>query len=200
MKIGYARISRPDKQDLSMQIQALEKEGCGKIYQDTGSAKNTARPQLQDMLRYAREGDEILVWRLDRLSRSLTDLISLTDDLGARGISLRSLTEPVYQTSGPMGRVVLQIMAVLAEFERATIIERTKAGLRAAKERGVHVGRPKLLSDEQGTHIIQELNAGRMSLNEAAGLFGVSRSTIIRLRRGLQTELPNHSLTERSSL
>lgn len=185
MKIGYARISRPDKQDLSMQIQALEKEGCGKIYQDTGSAKNTARPQLQDMLRYAREGDEILVWRLDRLSRSLTDLISLTDDLGARGISLRSLTEPVYQTSGPMGRVVLQIMAVLAEFERATIIERTKAGLRAAKERGVHVGRPKLLSDEQATHIIQELNAGRMSLNEAASLFGVSRSTITRLRRNL---------------
>ncbi|CAP57839.1 recombinase family protein [Gluconacetobacter diazotrophicus] len=190
MKIGYARVSRADKQDLSMQIQALEKEGCDTIYQDTASAKNTARPQLQEMLRYARQGDEIVVWRLDRLSRSLTDLISLTDDLGARGIGLRSLTEPVYQTSGPMGRVVLQIMAVLAEFERATIIERTKAGLRAAKERGVHVGRPKLLSEDQAAHVVQEIEAGRLTLSEAANLFGVSRSTISRIRRDMKATAP----------
>ncbi|PYD79756.1 resolvase [Komagataeibacter oboediens] len=186
MKFGYARISRSESQDVDMQLRALEKEGCERIFQDTGSGKNMSRSELKRLLDCVRPHDEIIVWRLDRLTRSLIDLVTLTDTLGQKGVALRSITEPIYNTNGPTGKAVLQIMAVMAEFERNVIVERTQAGLRAARERGQRLGRPSALTRDQVAYMNQEVDAGRLSLVQAATLFGVSRSTVQRARRDSQ--------------
>ncbi len=141
MKIGYARVSTKD-QSLDLQIESLESAGCEKIYQEkiSGSTKN--RPELDKMLEHLRKGDELYVWRLDRLGRSLKHIIDLVLDLNNKEIIIKGLTDGV-DTSTTNGRLFLNIMASLSEYERELIRERTNAGLQAARARGRMGGRPK---------------------------------------------------------
>ncbi|WP_231869483.1 recombinase family protein [Acetobacter malorum] len=183
VRVGYARVSRREKQNLSLQVRALEKEGCVKIFKDTCSGKTTDRPALQAMLSYLRPGDEVVVWRTDRLGRDTQDLLSLTDQFSRRGVVLRSITEPIYNTTGATGRLLLQFIAVISEFERNVIAERTKAGLEAARARGIKLGRKRALTKEQALHINKALDQSDLSIQEAADMFSVSRSTVARIRR-----------------
>ena len=140
MKIGYARVSTDD-QNLALQLDALTAAECGKIYEDRQSGAKADRPGLRDALEFARPGDVLMVWRLDRLGRSLPDLVRIVAELEQRGIGFESLTEKI-ETSTAAGRLVFHVFAALAEFERNIIRERTKAGLAAARARGRSGGRP----------------------------------------------------------
>ena len=134
MLIGYARVSTQE-QDLALQLDALKAAGCERIYEERASGAQRDRPELKAALGYMREGDTLVVWKLDRLARSLKQLIDTVEDLGARGIGLRSLTEAIDTTTSG-GKLIFHIFAALAEFERAVIRERTLAGLAAARARG----------------------------------------------------------------
>lgn len=182
MKIGYARVST-DEQNLDLQRQALETEGCAAIHEDKASGSLNNRKGLKDALASCAAGDVLVVWKLDRLGRSLLDLVSLVEDLNARGIGLKVLTGQGAQvdTTRPEGRMIFGIMATLAEFERELIRERTKAGMAAAKRRGVAVGRPRKLTEFQ-LEQAQELIEGGKSRADIAALLGVNVAT---LRRGL---------------
>jgi len=147
MLIGYARISTGD-QSLNLQLDALKTAGCEKIFEDTASGVKTDRPGLADALTFARQGDTLTVWKLDRLGRSLSHLIKLIKELADRGVGFKSLQENI-DTTTPTGRLFFHIMASLAEFERELIRERTRAGLEAAKRRGAKSGRKFLLNNEQ---------------------------------------------------
>jgi DNA invertase Pin-like site-specific DNA recombinase len=141
MKIGYARVSTKD-QNLDLQIEALEKSGCEKIYQEKISGATKNRPELDKMIEQFREGDELYVWRLDRLGRSLKNIIDLVLSLSDKGIIIKGLVDGV-DTSTINGRLFLNLMASLAEYERELIRERTNAGLQSARARGRTGGRPK---------------------------------------------------------
>ncbi|MFP3591967.1 recombinase family protein [Chryseobacterium sp. SIMBA_038] len=141
MKIGYARVSTKD-QNLDLQIEALEKAGCEKIYQEKISGATKNRPELDKMIEQFRKGDELYVWRLDRLGRSLKNIIDLVLSLSDKGIIIKGLVEGV-DTSTINGRLFLNLMASLAEYERELIRERTNAGLQSARARGRTGGRPK---------------------------------------------------------
>lgn len=141
-KIGYVRVSDADQSE-ALQIDALKDEGCKKIYTDHGlSGAKTARPALDEVLNELREGDTLTVWKLDRLGRSTVHLLSILEDLQARGVHFHAITQRI-ETSTAVGRMIFGQLAVFAEYERSLISERTKAGMKAAKQRGVHVGRPK---------------------------------------------------------
>src|SRR5215213_9623871 len=134
MLVGYARVSTQE-QDLALQLDALRAAGCGKVYEEKASGAQRERPALHAALAYMRRGDTLVVWKLDRLARSLKQLIETIEGLGGRGIGLRSLTEAVDTTSSG-GKLVFHLFAALAEFERGVIRERTFAGLQAARARG----------------------------------------------------------------
>lgn len=140
MRIGYARVSTDD-QSLDLQRDALKKAECERVFTDTMSGAKSDRPGLTDALRFARAGDTILVWRLDRLGRSLPELVRVIGEIEAAGIGFESLTERV-ETGSAAGRLVFHLFAALAEFERRLIVERTRAGLAAARARGRKGGRP----------------------------------------------------------
>lgn len=180
MLIGYARVST-DEQNLELQLSALKQVGCSRIYCDTGiSGKKTRRVGLDKVLTRLHDGDTLVVWRLDRLGRSLSHLIHTITRLEKRGVHFRSLTE-IIDTSSSAGRLVFHIMGAMAEFEHALISERTRAGMRVAKKRGAHIGRPAILSILQREQIIEGLQRGR-SAATLAQTFGVSTATIRRLR------------------
>ncbi len=141
MKIGYIRVSR-DKQTTALQVDAMRREECERTFTDKMSGKRFDRPEYLKMLEILRPGDVLVVWRLDRLGRSLKELIEIVTMLGARGVELKSLKENI-DTSTPTGKLMFHIMAALAEFERDIIQERTQAGLEAARARGRKGGRPK---------------------------------------------------------
>ncbi len=148
MLIGYARVSTSD-QRIELQIDALTKAGCDRIFTDEGvSGSKTSRPELDKALDHLRKGDCLVVWKLDRLGRSLPHLIETVGDLETRGIQFRSLQETI-DTSTPGGKLVFHVFCSLAEFERDLIKERTNAGLAAARARGRHGGRPSVLTPEQ---------------------------------------------------
>src|SRR3954468_3556680 len=147
MLIGYARISTQD-QNLDLQRDALQKAGCEQIFTDRVSGTKASRPGLSEALSHLRAGDTLVVWRLDRLGRSLRHLIDTVTGLQERRIGFKSLQESIDTTSG--GRLVFNIFGSLAEFEREIIKERTKAGLQAARSRGKLGGRPKALSESKG--------------------------------------------------
>ena len=147
MKIGYARVSTQD-QNLALQTDALDRAGVVRLFTDTSSGSNTQRDGLKEMLYYAREGDVVVIWRLDRLARSLKDLIEVAGQLQARNVGLISLTENI-DTTTPTGRLFFHIFGALAEFERNLIIERTYAGLTAARSRGRKGGRKRVLDDDK---------------------------------------------------
>jgi DNA invertase Pin-like site-specific DNA recombinase len=178
MRIGYARVSTDD-QTLDLQRDALKRARCREIYEEQASGKNTARPQLEGCLRSLREGDTLVVWRLDRLGRNLADLVRLVADLEHRKINFESLTEKI-ETGSPAGRLVFHVFAALAEFERNLIRERTVAGLKAARARGRTGGRPAKLSPKEVKTIRALLKTADMPIAEIAARFGIARSTLYR--------------------
>ncbi len=145
MRIGYARVSTDD-QNLDLQLAALRNAGCDDIFTDQGvSGASFSRPGLEQAMAALSKGDTLVVWRLDRLGRSLTKLVELVDHLGVSGIQFASLTECI-DTTSPGGTLLFHIMAALAQFERSLIGERTRAGMLAAKARGQHVGRRRAMT------------------------------------------------------
>ena len=178
MRIGYARVSTED-QTLDLQRDALKKAKCRQIYEEHASGKNTARPQLEACLKSLREGDALIVWRLDRLGRSLADLIRLTQNLQARGIAFASLTERI-DTRSPTGQLVFHMFGALAEFERNLIRERTMAGLKAARARGRKGGRPRKLTPKDLKTVRALLRSGEVPVSTIAEQFRVARSTLYR--------------------
>ena len=175
MFFGYARVSTTD-QDLALQRDALTAAGCERIFTDTMTGTSTDRPGLGQALATLKAGDTLIVWKLDRLGRSLSHLVSLIAELCNRGVSFRSLSDPIDTTSAG-GRLVMHIMGALAEFERSLIVERTQAGLQAAKRRGRKLGRPNKLTAAQITHARALLDAGEDGRTVARS-FGVARSTL----------------------
>jgi len=176
MLIGYARVSTDD-QNLDLQRDALEKVGCEKIYTDQQSGASTERLGLAGVLETARRGDTLVVWRLDRLGRSLKQLIHLVETLDQRGIGLRSLQENIDTTTSG-GRLVFHLFGALAEFERHVIRERTQAGLAAARARGRQGGRPKRLSPHQRELLLRLHQERRHSIAEICQILGISKSTL----------------------
>lgn len=146
MEFGYARVSTQE-QNLDLQIDAFSKAGIKKVFTDKVSGIKSEKPQLNELLKYARSGDTLVVWRLDRLGRTTVQLIQFIEDLTKQGINLRSLTEPI-DTSTATGTLIVQIFCVLAEHERNVLRERTKAGLTAARSRGRTGGRPAGLTSK----------------------------------------------------
>lgn len=175
-RIGYARVSTDD-QHLDLQRDALEKAGCGVIYEEAISGRSTARPELEQCLKALRTGDTLVVWRLDRLGRSLRDLVQIVADLEQRGIHFESLTEKI-ETGSAAGKLQFHVFAALAEFERALIRERTQAGLAAARARGRAGGRKPKLDDKQVREIKALLRDPDIQVAEVARRYGVSRTTL----------------------
>jgi DNA invertase Pin-like site-specific DNA recombinase len=181
MEIGYARVST-EEQNLDLQLQALEAAGCEKIFEDQGiSGAAVSRPGLAHALAAAQSGDVLVVWKLDRLGRSLPHLVETINGLRIAGVGFRSLQEQIDTTSAG-GRFYLHILAALAEFESELISERTKAGMAAAKRLGKHVGRLRKLSPQQVDHARELIASGKVRA-EVAALFEVDVAT---LRRALK--------------
>jgi len=178
MKYGYARVSTDD-QNPALQLAALKKAGCKTVFKDEGiSGVTPKRPALARCLKALRPGDTLIVWKLDRLGRSLRDLITMLDELRAQGIKFRSLTEHI-DTETASGRATWQMIGVLAELERSLITERTRAGVKAAKGRGVKFGRKPKLTPQQKQHARQLLTEGK-AVQDVADLLNVHRVTIYR--------------------
>jgi DNA invertase Pin-like site-specific DNA recombinase len=176
MLIGYARVSTDD-QNLDLQRDALEKAGCEKIYTDQQSGASTERLGLNGILEMARLGDTLVVWRLDRLGRSLKHLIHLMEQLDHQGIGLCSLQENI-DTTTSSGRLVFHLFGALAEFERNLIRERTQAGLSAARARGRQGGRPKRLDPKKRELALRLYQERQHSVAELCQLMGISKSTL----------------------
>ena len=178
MLIGYARVSTHE-QTLNLQRDALQKAGCTKLFTDTASGAKAERKGLDEALDYVRKGDALVVWRLDRLGRSLPHLITTLTALEQRGIGFKSLTENIDTTTSG-GKLIFHIFGALAEFERNLIRERTQAGLTAARERGRTGGRPKALTGRQ-LSIAQSLyNDKQHSIAEICQTLKISRATVYR--------------------
>lgn len=177
MLIGYARVSTAD-QDLTMQLDALKTAGCEKIFTDKASGTKADRAGLTEALAYAREGDSLVVWKLDRLGRSMKGLVDLAADLTARKVDLRSLTDGI-DTKSAAGRFFFNVMAALAVMERDLILERTMAGLAAAKQAGKVGGRKPLMTPAKREAARTLLDAGK-DAKEVASMFGVSVATLYR--------------------
>src|SRR5438477_3732516 len=179
MQIGYARISTGE-QTLDLQLDALQAAGCDKVFTDTASGAKTERTGLTEALGHLRTGDVLVVWRLDRLGRSLRDLIDRLLDLDQRGIGFKSLTESIDTTTSG-GKLIFHIFGSLAEFERDLIRERTTAGLAAARARGRLGGRPKALRTAKQLAIAKTLYADKTrSIPEICKTLGIARSTLYR--------------------
>jgi DNA invertase Pin-like site-specific DNA recombinase len=186
MLIGYARVST-DEQNLDPQLDALRLAGCQKVFCDEGiSGAATERRELNRALRTLAAGDVLVVWKLDRLGRSLSHLIQVMTRLEAEDIGFRSLSEAI-DTTTASGRLLFHIMGAIAEFERSLISERTRAGMAAAKARGQHLGREPKISDAELEWAKRTLELGRMSTWEVARMLRVAPITLSRsLRRGTQ--------------
>jgi DNA invertase Pin-like site-specific DNA recombinase len=179
MKIGYARISTQD-QNTQAQAAALENARCETIFHEQASGGRWDRPELQRLLDQLRAGDVVVVWKLDRLSRSLKDLLMLLEKIQLAGASFISLTEAI-DTATPAGRMMMQMVGAFAEFEREMLRERTKAGLESAKRQGRIGGRRPKLTEQQQQEIISLVTSGKKSSADAARLFQVHPSTVTRL-------------------
>jgi DNA invertase Pin-like site-specific DNA recombinase len=183
MLIGYARVST-DEQDTRLQIDALKRAGCEKIYEERASGSRTDRPELARALTHGRKGDMVVVWKLDRLGRSLPHLIDTLHDLEERHIGFRSLTDNI-DTTTASGRMFFHMMGALAQFERDLIRERTNAGLKAARERGNVGGRPRKLTDAdlKFARSLMRDKSEHWSWPAVATRLGVSHMTLWRAMR-----------------
>ena len=179
MIIGYARVST-DEQKLDLQIQALESLGCERIFTDHGqSGFRFTRNGLEGALRSLGPGGTLVVWRLDRLGRSLSGLVGLMEQLGERDIHFRSVMENI-DTASSGGKLMFHMMAALAEFERSIISERTRAGMAAAKARGSRLGRPRIISEEELLRVASAIQACDMPARDLARELGISVRTLHR--------------------
>jgi DNA invertase Pin-like site-specific DNA recombinase len=179
MLIGYARISTSE-QDTEAQVAALRSSGCELVFREKASGGRWERPELHKLLGQLRKGDVLVVWKLDRLSRSLRDVLTIMERLQEKKAGFRSLTEAV-DTTTPAGRMLMQMVGSFAEFERAMLKQRTKAGLDAAREEGRIGGRRPKLKPQQQQEIVRLVKRGKKTAADAARLFGVHPATVSRL-------------------
>jgi DNA invertase Pin-like site-specific DNA recombinase len=179
MKIGYARVSTED-QKLTLQLEALKKAGCDRIFREKVSGAFRDRPELNRMIDQLREGDVITVWKLDRLARSTRNLLDIVETIANAGARFQSISEPWADTTTHAGKMIMTIFAGIAEFERDLIRERTGAGLADAHKRGVRFGRPKKMNEDQ-TKLAKRLLKEGKSVREVANTFNVHPATLYRL-------------------
>ncbi len=179
MKIGYARVSTRE-QNLDLQLKALKKAGCAKIFREKVSGAVRQRPEFQRLLEQIRPGDTIMVWKLDRLARSTRDLLTTMETISEAGGQFQSLSEPWANTTTHAGKMIMTVFAGIAEFERELIRERTGAGREAAKQRGVRFGRPRKLNPDQ-VRLASELLAQGRAVRDIARTFAVHEATIYRI-------------------
>ena len=193
MLIGYARVSTIE-QNASLQTDELKKAGCEKIFQDKVSGAKSERPGLQEAIEFLRKGDSLVVWRLDRLGRSLKHLIETVGELEGRGIGFRSLQEAIDTTTSG-GRLIFHIFGALAEFERNLIRERTLAGLKAARARGRIGGRPRALDVNKTQLAYQLYDEKKHTVKEICHLLGISKPTLYSYlgRRNNKAPLPQQA-------
>lgn len=182
MLIGYARVSTAD-QILDLQLDALKKLGCEKIFEDIASGGQSQRKGLEAALDYVRKGDSLVVWRLDRLGRSLSQLITLLNDLSLREVGFQSVVEAI-DTTTPAGKFFFQVTGAFAELERNLIRERTRAGLNAARARGRNGGRPKALEADQAKMALQLYKSQQIPVGKICDQFKVSPRTLYRYLKG----------------
>ena len=178
--VGYARVSKGDEQTNALQVRALKGAGCRRLFEEAASGGRWDRPELHRLLDQLREGDVVVVWKLDRLSRSLKDVLHIMERIAAAGAGFRSITEAI-DTTTPAGRMMMQMVGAFAEFERAMIRERTSAGLAAARAEGRVGGRRKKLDAAKRREIAESVLSGRKSGAEMARLYGVSPPTVSRI-------------------
>lgn len=186
MLIGYARVST-DEQDTAAQVKALEAAGCERIFREKASGGRWDRPELHRLLDQLRKDDVVVVWKLDRLSRSLRDVLTIMERLEVHRAGFRSLTEAI-DTTTPAGRMMMQMVAAFAEFERAMLRERTRAGLDAARREGRIGGRRPKLSAQQQAEIRRIVTRGEKTAADAARLFQVHPATVSRLLARVEAE------------
>ena len=178
-RLGYARVSTLD-QSPELQLKALDAAGCERIFTDHGvSGSQASREQLDEMLKHLRKGDEVVVWKLDRLGRNTRNLLELVDTLESRGVHFQALTEGI-STTGPMGRAMLTVMSAFAQLERDQLIERTKAGMAVAKSNGRKAGRREVTADDEAVAKAKAYHAKGNSVAEIQKLIGASRATVYR--------------------
>jgi DNA invertase Pin-like site-specific DNA recombinase len=187
--LGYARVSKGDDQSNAAQLTALKRAGCARLFEEAASGGRWDRPVLQELMRQLRPGDVVVVWKLDRLSRSLKDLLHLMERIEAAGAGFRSLTEAI-DTTTPAGRMMMQMVGAFAEFERAMIRERTRAGLAAARSEGRVGGRRPKLRADQRRDIAENILSGRRTGAQMARLYGVSPATVSRIVNAAQATQP----------
>jgi DNA invertase Pin-like site-specific DNA recombinase len=195
MKIGYARVSTRE-QNLDMQVIALEEAGCEKIYEEVVSGVKVERPVLNNLIKQLRPDDVLVIWKLDRLGRSLKNLIELVQQLMEKNIGLRSLNDPI-DTTTSQGRLIFNIFASLAEFERDVIRERTQAGLSAARARGRRGGRPKGLSQtSEATACAAETlyKEKKLSVIDICKKLSISKSTLYKYLRHRNVPISNYEI------
>jgi DNA invertase Pin-like site-specific DNA recombinase len=189
MLLGYARVSKGDDQTNLLQAKALRAAGCKRLFEEAASGGRWDRPQLHRMLDQLRAGDTIVVWKLDRLSRSLKDVLHIMERIAQAGAGFRSITESI-DTTTPAGRVMMQMVGSFAEFERAMIRERTSAGLAAARAEGRVGGRRKKLDAAKRREIAESVITGRKSGAEMARLYNISQPTVSRIVAQHRTASP----------
>lgn len=180
MILGYARVSKGDDQSTAAQRRALAEVGCGRVFEEAASGGRWERPELHRLLDQLRPGDVVMVWKLDRLSRSLKDLLHILEKISESGAGFRSLTEAI-DTTTPAGRMMMQMVGAFAEFERAMIRERTTAGLAQARAEGRIGGRRPKLSPSQRDDIVENVVSGRKTAAQMARLYKVSEPTVSRI-------------------
>ncbi|KGE66263.1 MULTISPECIES: recombinase family protein [Pseudomonas] len=188
-RIGYARVSTDD-QNLDLQRDALALAGCDTIYEETMSGRSVDRPELEQCLKAVRGGDTLVVWRLDRLGRSLPDLVGIVSRLEEEGVGFESINERI-ETASAAGKLIFHVFAALAEFERNLIRERTKAGLEAARARGRIGGRKPALSERQIREMKALLRDPEIQVAHVARQYGVSRTTLYRYMGSVKADRPD---------
>jgi DNA invertase Pin-like site-specific DNA recombinase len=195
MRFGYARVST-DNQDTAAQVAALKAAKCDQIFREKASGGRWDRPELHRLLDRLRQGDVLVVWKLDRLSRSLRDVLMLMERLGELKAGFRSLTEAI-DTTTPAGRMMMQMVGAFAEFERAMLRERTKAGIATARSEGRVGGRKPKLTAQQQSEIVKMVWRGERTAADAARLFRVHPATISRvLARNAKPVVPKRQITK----
>ncbi len=178
--LGYARVSKGDEQNNALQTKALKAAGCRRLFEEAASGGRWDRPELHRMLDHLRNGDTVVVWKLDRLSRSLKDVLHIMERIAMAGAGFRSITENI-DTTTPAGRMMMQMVGSFAEFERAMIRERTSAGIVAARAEGRVGGRRPKLTAAQQADIAKNVLSGRNTAAQMARLYKVSQPTVSRL-------------------
>jgi DNA invertase Pin-like site-specific DNA recombinase len=180
MIFGYTRVSKGEEQNSALQREALKEAKVDRIFDEKASGARWNRPELQRLMDQLRPGDVVVVWKLDRLSRSLKDLLILMERIDKAGAGFRSLTEAI-DTTTPAGRMMIQMVGSFAEFEREMIRERTLAGLKAARDQGRTGGRPPKLTKQQRQDIADNVLSGRNSGADMARLYNISEATVSRI-------------------